>query len=252
MARTGLPAARQVTAVERAIVVLDALAEAGPELGTNELARRTGINVSSISRILSTLTSAGIVHHVESTGRYRLGTRLIQLGNAARDGLDVRGLARPHMEELAAPTGETVTLSVPGTREVMTLDFVQSPLSVRSVAEVGRPSVAHATAVGKIFLAYEKELPGKEDLTAYTSHTITDPQELATEITKVREQGWAQAVKEREDDLHGIAAPVLDPSAHLIAILGVQGPAARFTGQAMDDAVQPLLERAAMVASTLT
>lgn len=251
MVRTGQPSTRQVTAVERAIAVLDVLATAGPELGTNEIARRTGINVSSISRILSTLASAGIVHHTGSTERYRLGIRLVQLGNAARDGLDIRGLARPCMETLARLTGETVTLSVPGVREVTTLDFVQSPLSVRSVAEVGRPSVAHATAVGKVFLAYGSGFPEEEPV-AYTSRTITDPQELEAEITKIRERGWAEAVKEREDDLHGVAAPVLDKEEKLVAILGVQGPAARFTRDAMADAVQPLREHAATIAYTLT
>lgn len=250
MARTGLPAARQVTAVQRAMDVLDALAEAGRELGTNEIARRTGINVSSVSRILSTLSSTGAVHHIESTGRYRLGIRLVQLGNAAREGLDIRGLARPHMEALAQLVGETVTLSMPGEREVMTLDFVQSPLSVRSVAEIGRPSVAHATSVGKVFLAYGKGVPD-EPLTAYTKRTITDPELLEREIGRVRDQGWAQAVREREDDLHGVATPILGKTGRLLAILGIQGPAARFTREDMDEALRPLLERAALIASTL-
>lgn len=250
MARTGLPAARQVTAISRAMVVLDELAEAGPELGTNELARRTGINVSSISRILSTLATAGVVHHMQSTGRYRLGVRLVQLGNAAREGLDIRGLARPHMEALATLTGETVTLSMPGEREVMTLDFVQSPLSVRSVAEIGRPSVAHATAVGKVFLAYGKGRP-EGALTSYTDHTITDPQVLEKEIADLRERGWARAMREREEDLHGIAAPVLDKSEQLVAIFGIQGPAARFTSEAMEEALPALLDGADQVAAIL-
>ena len=82
MARTGRPATRHVAAVERAVAVLDALAEDGSELGTNELARRTGLHPSTVSRLLSTLAEAGLVEHVEDTGRYRLGIRLLQLGNA--------------------------------------------------------------------------------------------------------------------------------------------------------------------------
>ena len=75
MARTGQPATRQVAAVQRAIAILTELADAGTELGTNEIARRTGINVSTISRILATLVSGGLVEHVAATGRYRLGER---------------------------------------------------------------------------------------------------------------------------------------------------------------------------------
>ena len=157
MARTGQPATRQVAAVQRAIAILDELAKARTELGTNEIARRTGINVSTISRILATLTAGGLVDHVTATGRYRLGIGVVRLANSV--GLDIRSLARPHLEELGARIGETATLSVPGEHEAFTLDFVQSPLTVRSVAEVGRTSAAHATAVGKVFLAHGGTLP---------------------------------------------------------------------------------------------
>ena len=97
MARTGQPATRQVAAVQRAIAILDELADARSELGTNEIARRTGINVSTISRILATLTSGGLVEHVAVTGRYRLGVGVIRLASAVGDRLDIRSLARPHL-----------------------------------------------------------------------------------------------------------------------------------------------------------
>ncbi len=186
MARTGQPATRHVAAVQRAIAILEALAAAKSELGTNEIARRTGINESSISRILATLASGGLVEHLPSTGRYRLGVGIMRLATAAGERLDIRTLARPHLEELAQRTRETVTLSVPGTREAMTLDFVQSPLSVRSVAEVGRASAAHATAVGKIFLAHGGSLPGGQ-LKRFTERTIVDRDALAVEVSRI---GW--------------------------------------------------------------
>src|SRR5882724_2366024 len=99
MARTGQPANRRVAAVERAPAVLDPLAD-GAELGTNEIARRTGINASTVSRLLATLAGAGMVEHVAETGRYRLGIRLLQLGNSVLARLDMREVARPHMQAL--------------------------------------------------------------------------------------------------------------------------------------------------------
>ncbi|HEX4358136.1 MAG TPA: IclR family transcriptional regulator [Pseudonocardia sp.] len=250
MARTGRPATRQVGAVQRAVDVLDALAEARTELGTNEIARRTGINVSSISRLLSTLVSAGLVQHVPSSGRYRLGVRILQLAGAARDSLDIRAVSRPYLEELTELTGETSTLSLPGEHDLLTVDFVQSPRSVRSVAEIGRNSVAHATAAGKVFLAWGGTLP-EGDLVAYTEQTIVDRSALAAEIAKVAERGWAQAVGEREEDLNAVAAPVRDAAGRLRAVLGVQGPALRFRPRAMRAAVDPLVERAALLATTV-
>jgi DNA-binding IclR family transcriptional regulator len=250
VARTGQPATRHVAAVQRAIAILDALAAANSELGTNEIARRTGINVSSISRILATLASGGLVEHVPSTGRYRLGVGVMRLATAVHRRMDIRTLARPHLEELAKRTKETVTLSVPGEHEAITLDFVQSPLSVRSVAEVGRMSAAHATAVGKVFLAHGGTLPGGQ-LKRFTEQTITDREALAVEVGRIADRGWAQAVGEREDDLNAVAAPVLDQAGSLAAIIGVQGPAVRFSPRAMRSAAGWLTERVALMSAAL-
>ena len=250
MARTGLPATRQVASVQRAIAILDELAAARTELGTNEIARRTGINVSTISRILATLASGGLVEHVLSTGRYRLGIGIVRLASTVHDRLDVRSLARPYLEELAKLIGETVTLSVPGDLEAFTLDFVPSPLTVRSVAEVGRTSVAHATAVGKVFLAHGGRLPAGV-LTAFTDRTIVDRGVLEVEIGNVTERGWAQALGEREEDMNAVATPVIDSTGRLAAILGAQGPAVRFSPRAMRTAVEMLAEKASLISSAL-
>jgi DNA-binding IclR family transcriptional regulator len=248
VARTGLPATRQVAAVQRAVAILDELAAARTELGTNEIARRTGINVSTISRILATLAAGGLVDHVPSTGRYRIGAGIVRLAGAVE--LDIRSLARPHLEELARNLGETATLSVPGEHEAFTLDFAQSPLSVRSVAEVGRASVAHATAVGKVLLAHGGTPPGGP-LKAYTERTIVDPAVLEAELATIRDRGWAQAVGEREQDLNAVAVPVLARDGKLVAILGVQGPAVRFSSRVMRAAIESLGEKAAQISAAL-
>jgi len=250
VARTGQPATRQVAAVQRAVAILGELADARAELGTNEIARRTGINVSTISRILATLVSGGLVEHVAATGRYRLGIGVLRLANAVNERLDIRVLARPHLTELASSIKETATLSVPGEHEAITLDFAQSPLSVRSVAEVGRASAAHATAVGKVFLGHGGTLPGGS-MRAYTERTIVDPAVLAVEVARTRERGWADARGEREEDLNAVAAPVLTAAGELVAILGVQGPAVRFGPRAMRTAAELLTGHATQIAATL-
>ena len=234
--------------MQRAIAVLDALADGGAELGTNEIARRTGINASSISRLLSTLTDARLVQHLPATGRYRLGVRILQLASAARENLDLRAVARPLLEELAELSGETVTLSLPGEHDVLTVDFVQSSRSVRSVAEIGRNSIAHATATGKIFLACGGHLPDG-DLPAFTEATITDRSDLAAAIVEIGARGYAVAVRERDNDLSAMAVPVLDRAGQLIAILGVQGPATRFDIAIMSALVPALRDRSVLIAA---
>jgi DNA-binding IclR family transcriptional regulator len=244
MAGTRKPGGRRVAAVERALAVLDELAGPSAELGTNELARRIGVNPSTASRLLATLEDSRLVEHVPASGRYRLGLRLLELGNAALGRLDLRAAARLHLEALVDEIGETATLSVPGERDAVTVDFVQSGSSVQSVARLGRPSVAHATATGKVLLAFGDVPQPSGGLERFTSRTITDPHRLAAEVERVRARGWAEAAGERERDLNAIAAPVFGADERLAAVLGLQGPEGRFDRQTRHRAATPLIARA--------
>ena len=120
-----------------------------------------------------------------SGGPYRLGIRLVALADRVLSGLDVRARARPWLAWLAQETGETATLSVPGGDDAVTVDFVPSSSSVVSMARVGRPSVPHATAAGKVMLAFgpaDRVARAGATLEAFTERTITDPQALAAEL----------------------------------------------------------------------
>lgn len=240
MPRTGQPATRPVAAVQRAVLLLEVLADAEADLGTNEIARRARVNASSVSRLLATLCECGLVEHIAETGRYQLGLRMLHFSNAVLSHMDLRSVARPHLRALVDATGETATLSVPSEGAALTVDYVQSNSSVRSVARLGRSSVAHATAVGKIVLAHTGVLPSGP-LHAYTDATLTDRTHLRQEIARTAQRGWASAHGERESDLNAVAVAAYDSDGRLAAILGVQGPASRFAGAAMRASVDLLL-----------
>lgn len=248
MARTGQPSQERVAALGRSLAILDALAEGG-ELGTNEVARRVGTTASTVSRQLGTLVEAGLVEHVPATGRYRLGIRLVELANTVLQRLDVRTIARPHLEELAAQLGETATLSVPADPDAVTVDFVRSQRYVQGNTTVGRPSVAHATAAGKVMLAFTGRRP-RPPLRSYTERTIVDPAALDAELERVRRRGFADAFEEREPDLNAIAAPVWG-SEGLAAVVAVHGPVRRFGRAAARAALPLLLEHAAAMSREL-
>ena len=246
---------RGVGSVARATQLLDELAASDAPVGVNELARRIGVNASTASRLLSTLQDAGLVTRADS-GPYRLGLKLVTLSERVLASLDVRALARPLLARLVAETGETATLSVPGESEAITVDFVPSASSVVSMARVGRPSVSHATAAGKVMLAFAGgeapvgrslgwERGGRRFLTPFTARTITDPAALAAELDTVRARGWAEAVGEREPDLAALAAPVFGRDGELAAILGVQGPVSRLPAPTRRALREPLLVAAA-------
>lgn len=250
MSRTRQPSTRRIGAAERAIALLDTLAEAG-ELGTNEIARRTGMTPSTVSRQLGTLAASGLVERVAATGRYRLGIRVVHLANALLARLDVREVARPHLAALVEASGETATLSVPGDEDAITVDFVPGAHQVQPVSRLGRPSIAHATSAGKVMLAFSgRELP-LGPFRAYTPRTITDSQVLAREIERVREQGYAEAAGEREPGLTAIAAPIHSSRGELEAIVALQGPSSRFDAAAVEAALPLLLERADAISREL-
>ena len=251
MSRTRQPSTRRIGAAERAIAVLDTLAEAG-ELGTNEIARRTGMTPSTVSRQLGTLAASGMVERVAASGRYRLGLRIVHLANALLARLDVREVARPHLVALVEATGETATLSVPGDEDAITVDFVPGSHHLQPVSKLGRPSVGHATSAGKVMLAFSgRELRDEPPLRAYTPRTITDPEALAREVAQVRERGWAQAVGERDPDLAAIAAPIRSIRGELEAMVALQGPSSRFDAAAIKAAVPLLVERAEAISREL-
>lgn len=221
------PGPRAVASVARALALLEELRDSEAGLGVNELARRIGVNASTASRLLATLESGGMVQR-DGQGPFRLGLALVTLADRVLSRLDLQALARPVLVGLMQITGETATLSLPGEREAITVDSVPSRSSVVSMARLGRSSISHATAVGKVMLAFGGgPLPRERDLLALTERTLTDRAELAAEIVAVRACGYGTVFGEREPDVNAIAAPVFDRGGALAAILGLQGPASR-------------------------
>ena len=249
MAKTGQPSTARVASAQRSLAILDVLADE-QSLGTNEIARRLGTSASTTSRQLATLVEAGLVEHVPATGRYRLGIRLVALATAVLARLDVRATAHPHLEALTAELGETATLSVPGDPDAITVDVVRSPRYIQDASQLGRPSIAHATAAGKVMLAFDGVAPARE-LHAYTPRTIVDPEELVAEVERVRRRGWADAFEEREIGLNAIAAPVWSSDGALAGIIALQGPIPRFGRAAGRAALPALRERAAVISAEL-
>lgn len=258
-----------VASVSRALALLDALAASPRAMRLSELARAVQVNPSTASRLLATLARHGLVER-SPQGSWRLGLGLLTLSDRVLERLDVRERARPWLAWLVEQTGETATLSLPGAEAAITVDFVPSPASVVSMARVGRPSVPHATATGKVMLALGPQAQWRSSdqrphgsrgaeapsaisgpLVRFTERTICDPRALEAELARVREQGYAEAIGEREADLTALAAPILGRSGELVAIIGLQGPTARLPAAKRQKLRAPLLRACAEVARAL-
>jgi len=252
MGRTNRPAQRTLLSVDKALAVLWAFEGSQAELGVVELARRTTITPSTVSRLLGSLVAGNLVEYNEASGRYRVGLGVLRLASMVTGRLDLRATARPHLQSLVELTQETASLSIFGGEQAVTIDFVPSPRTVASVVHLGRPSLVHCTSVGKLLLAFQspkvQDSVLSEPLPRFTPRTVVDGAALREALTQIQRQGYALAEEEREPELNAIAVPVYGAHGQVIAALGVQGPAHRFEHDALLR-VLPLMRREAATLS---
>jgi DNA-binding IclR family transcriptional regulator len=227
-----------VQVLERALGLLNTLAEAQGELSLMELCERIKLHKSTVHRLISVLEQSRFVEKT-SSGKYRLGLKLFELGSRAVAGLDLRERSRPHLERLAFETNETVHLCVLDEGEVLYLDKVEPDRSVRLSSSVGRRNPAHCTAVGKAIMAFlaESEVDSviqHHGLRPFTKHTIITPAALKAELQEVRQVGYAKDWEEHEEGVKCLGAPVFDYSGKAVAAISLSGPAFRITDKSLN------------------
>ncbi|MEV7085539.1 IclR family transcriptional regulator [Streptomyces sp. NPDC093085] len=218
-------------AVDKAISLLVALGDrASNGAGVTELARRARLSKSTAHRVLGMLERNGVVERVGTD--YRLGERLHHLGRAvyAPDSDGVRDLLLPYLSDLYEATRETVHLSVLNDTHVVYLAKLYGHRSPPVPSRIGGRLPAHATAVGKVLLAYDSEAVERalgEPLASFTDRTIHRPDELLTELDLIRRTGVAFDDEEYQPGLVCVAAAVLGRSGRPVAALSVAGRRAR-------------------------
>jgi IclR family acetate operon transcriptional repressor len=180
----------------------------------------------------------------------------LRLQHVLRARLDIRRIALPHLEELAAASGETSQLFLRQGNEVVCAEAISSPNTIRFMPERGRAIPLHASALGRAVLAF---LPApfltkyvqQVGLRAMTPHTITDPQTLRTVLLQVRKQQYALTFQQMYLGARGVAVPVFDPEGAALASLGISGPHPRFTDRRARGLVSALTKHAQAISGVL-
>lgn len=223
-----------VKSVVRAISLLEFLASNHAGRPLRDLARAVKLPPSTVHRLLHTLRQMGYVAQNPITAEYSLGENLILLGRKAEQQRDVRTIARPWLEKLAEATRETVNLTTVVDNSVVQLDHVDSPNMLKVIWDSGQRFPIHASASGKVFLAFLPE-PEREqilktiDRKAFTKRTIVDPVRSRAELRAIRERGFAFDDAEREEGVRCVAAPVLDARGAVVAAVSISGPSTRLS-----------------------
>lgn len=209
--------------------MLDCFTAAAPALTLSQLARQLGQPVSSTHRQIRELVQWGALER-DAAGRYSIGLHLWEVGALAPRSKGLREAALPFLEDLYEATHENVQVAVLDQAEVVYVERVFGHHATRIIARPGARLPAHATAVGRVLLAYA----GAEDVNAvlgrplkkFTRHTVTDPQELRRELAAIKRDGYAIADRQFELISASIAAPVRGPDGNVAAALSVIVPSA--------------------------
>ncbi|HEX4664581.1 MAG TPA: IclR family transcriptional regulator, partial [Terriglobales bacterium] len=222
----------QIQVLDRALALLELLSHQGPDLTLAQLSEMLKLHKSTAHRLIMVLERHRLIEKNSTTGRYRLGLKLFELGTKAIGQLDLRERSRPFLERAVLHTGETGHLCVYDDGEVVYLDKIEPDRSVRLTSSVGRRNPAYCTAVGKAIMAFLPEAQveaavQKHGLFQLTRKTITNMLDLRADLARVRKLGYAMDDEEHEEGVICVGAPVWSVGAFPIAAISVSGPAFR-------------------------
>jgi IclR family KDG regulon transcriptional repressor len=224
----------RLSSVHNAARLLKQFSRTDRELGVTELARRLGIAVSTVHRLLRTLTDEELLERGPG-GTYRLGLQMYELGVTVFPNLDLHEAALPVLASLRQATGESVQMGVLDGFDVVYVQRLEGPRTVRIFHRAGHRLPAHTTSTGKVLLAHlppevlAGRLYGWEPV-RLTPHTVTDRGVLLDQLRRIAERGWAQNIEESALGAASVAAPVHDEMGAVIAAISVVGPVERARG----------------------
>lgn len=244
------------TAVERALAILEAVAQRSGGMTNSEISRRLQIPKSSASYILRTLERQGYLRRERHTGKYRLGLKVLNLSHRVLLGLDIREMALPVLRQLVERSHLTAHLAVLDHGEAVYIERVEAPGFIKMDTWVGRRLPIHTTAVGKALVAHlpESEMKAiikERGLKKFTPKTITVPSTWLRELERARAQGYAVDDEENNPGVRCVAAPVFDSLGRVEATVGVSGTTSQLDKSSLPKIAELVKEAARKISEQL-
>lgn len=229
-----------IQSVGRALDLLEAFSAKEGDLGVTELARKLKLHKNNVFRLLATLETRGYVEQDKETERYRLGAKVYEIAAVFLQHLDLRRQARPHLEALAAKSGETAYLAILDRASAVYVDMVECEQAVRVAPRLGRRFPAVATAAGRALLAF---LPRErqEEAVAGQAESAT----IVDHLARVAGDGFAVDQEECEPGVVAVAAPIRDLGKRVLGAVECGAPAFRWTLERVRGELAPLVVGAA-------
>lgn len=237
----GIPSTPTIQVIERMFSLIDILASRGEAMTLKEISEKAGLHASTTHRILNDLATGRFVDR-PAAGNYRLGMRLLELGNLVKNRLNVRDAALEPMQNLHRITQQPVNLSMRQGDEIVYVERAYSERSgMQVIRAIGGRAPLHLTSVGKLFLASDepqkiRAYAARTGLSGHTKNSLTQLPALEKELAKVRRDTYATDNEELELGVRCMAAGIFDDQGKLVAGLSISAPAGR-----MDEAWLPKL-----------
>lgn len=243
-------AGSSIQAVERALMLLELIADAGGECTLGTLAERAGLNASTCHHLLATLVQRGYVCRGAGRRTYALGPRLLQIGQVCMRSVDLPQRAQPYLDRINDRTGEAVHLAAMQGDELVTLLHREARHAVRVVTgHAGKTSATHATATGKAILAWLPEaeirrIVALRGMQRFTPHTLTEFDALIEELRLVRRNGFSTDREEFQPYVVCVGAAIRDHGGAVVGSISASAPTMRAEGEHLE-----LMRREVMAAA---
>lgn len=245
-----------ITALSRAISVLNAFSIDRPELALNDMVAATKLPKTTVFRLLSALMEHDFISVNGANGKYSLGFALLRLGEIRRGQTTAHSVVLPVMQEMREELNETIVFSIRVGDERLHVDAVESKQLLRRTALVGGRAPLHAGASSKALLAGmpDEEIKAylaRTDLQAVQETTIIDIDELWQEIARIREIGYAESRGEVRPGGGALAAPIRDFSGACVGAIDVLTPNDRYTPEHRERVIAVLLDGVKRISTRL-
>jgi DNA-binding IclR family transcriptional regulator len=246
-----------VKILDKALRVLMLFGPEQPEWGVTAVAQEVDMPKSTVHRILRVLQQHGFLSQDPDTRRFRLGLAVLELGRRAHEGLELRRIALPIMERIAALSGETVLLQVVGPEgdRAVCVERVQQRQGLRLILEVGATAPLYAGCSSKVLLAYMPEEAIDRvlsaPLTPLTPRTPTSPEKVRADLERIRRDGYAISFEETDIGVAGVSVPIRDHLDRVVAGLSISGPITRVNQDTMSGVIAIALDGAKQIAERL-
>ena len=245
-----------VQSIDRALSILEVLSDYSEGLGVTEISEQVNLHKSTVYRLLTTLIYKGYVVQDAETNKYGITLKLFELGSKKVESMDLLSVSKEYTKKLMESVNEVVHLVVREGSEIVYIDKVEANNTIMMASTIGKRSPMYCTSVGKAILAHLPEKKVKEiwdnsKIVKYTDYTITDFEELKTELEDIRQKGYAVDNEENEIGVRCIGVPIFNRHGKVEAAISISGPAIRVTESKISNFSIKVMNTASLISREL-